>query len=88
MRVVIVPQLVRLALPGLANLWLVLLKETSLVSIIALNDLLRETSVAVGATKEPFFFYLVACLIYLAMSIVSSFGIVGIERWSDRGMKR
>lgn len=88
MRLVIVPQLVRLALPGLANLWLVLLKETSLVSIIALNDLLRETSVAVGATKEPFFFYFVACLIYLAMSIVSSFGIVGIERWSDRGMKR
>ncbi len=88
MRLVIVPQLIRLALPGLANLWLVLLKETSLVSIIALNDLLRQTSVAVGATKEPFFFYLVACLIYLAMSIVSSFGIAGVERWSERGMGR
>ena len=88
MRLVIVPQLIRYALPGLANLWLVLLKETSLVSIIALNDLLRQTSVAVGATKEPFFFYLVACLIYLAMSIISTFGLVAIERWSERGMKR
>lgn len=87
-RLVILPQLVRLALPGLANLWLVLLKETSLVSVIALNDLLRETSVAVRATKEPFLFYLVACLIYLAMSAVSSVGIAGIERWSARGMRR
>jgi polar amino acid transport system permease protein len=88
MRLVILPQLLRLALPGLANLWLVLLKDTSLVSVIALNDLLRETSVAVGATKEPFFFYAVACLIYLFLSIVSSFGINGIERWSERGYVR
>jgi polar amino acid transport system permease protein len=87
-RLVVLPQLVRLALPGLANLWLVLLKDTSLVSVIALNDLLRETSVAVRATKEPFLFYLVACLIYLAMSMVSSVGIARIERWSERGMGR
>lgn len=87
-RLVVLPQLIRLALPGLANLWLVLLKDTSLVSVIALNDLLRETSVAVRATKEPFLFYFVACLIYLAMSMVSSVGIARIERWSERGMHR
>jgi polar amino acid transport system permease protein len=87
-RLIILPQLIRLALPGLANLWLVLLKETSLVSVIALNDLLRQTSVAVRATKEPFLFYFVACMIYLAMSAVSSVGIAGIERWSARGMRR
>jgi polar amino acid transport system permease protein len=88
MGLVILPQLLRLALPGLANLWLILLKETSLVSVIAQNDLLRMTSVAVGTTKEPFFFYLVACLIYLFFSIVSSFGINWIERWSERGERR
>jgi polar amino acid transport system permease protein len=88
MRLVIRPPLLRLALPSLANLWLVLLKDTSLVSVIALNDLLRQTSVAVGATKEPFFFYAVACLIYLIMSIVSSIGIFAIERWSERGYVR
>lgn len=87
-RLVILPQFVRLALPGIANLWLVLLKDTSLVSLIALDDLLRETYVAVGATKQPFPFYLAACLIYLAMSIVSSFGINAIERWSERGVRR
>jgi polar amino acid transport system permease protein len=85
MRLVILPQLLRLALPGLGNLWLVLLKDTSLVSVIALNDLLRMTSVAVGTTKQPFFFYFVACMIYLAISIVSSIGIGAIERWSERG---
>lgn len=85
MRLITVPQLVRYALPGIANLWLVLLKDTSLVSVIALNDLLRQTNVAVGATKEPFFFYLVACLLYLLMSIASSIGITAIERWSERG---
>lgn len=85
MRLVVLPQLLRLALPGLANLWLVLLKDTALVSVIALNDLLRMTSVAVGTTKQPFFFYFVACMLYLAMSIVSSFAITAIERWSERG---
>ena len=85
MRLVIIPQLIRLALPGLANLWLVLLKDTALVSVIAVDDLLRMTSQAVGYTKQPFFFYLVACLIYLALAVISSVGIRAIERWSGRG---
>lgn len=88
MRLVVLPQLVRLALPGIANLWLALLKDTSLVSVIALNDILRQTSIAVGATKQPFFFYLVACMLYLILSIISSVGIAGIERWSERGLRR
>jgi polar amino acid transport system permease protein len=88
LRLVIVPQLVRLALPGLANLWLILLKDTSLVSVIALDDLLRKTGLAVRVTKEPFLFFGVACLIYLALSMISSIGIVAIERWANRGLRR
>ncbi|WEK49195.1 MAG: ABC transporter permease [Candidatus Kaistia colombiensis] len=88
LRLVIVPQLVRLALPGLANLWLILLKDTALVSVIALEDLLRKTSIAVRVTKEPFLFFGVACLIYLALSMVSSIGIAAIERWANRGVRR
>lgn len=88
MRLVIVPQLIRLALPGLSNLWLILLKETALVSVIALDDLLRTTNVIVGATKEPFFFYFVACMIYLMLSIISSVGIGQIDAWTRRGEKR
>jgi polar amino acid transport system permease protein len=88
LRFVTFPQLWRYALPGIANLWLVLLKDTSLVSVIALNDLLRMTNVVVGATKEPFFFYAVACAIYLFFSIVSSFGITWIEKRAARGEAR
>ena len=59
--------------------------DTALVSVIGLNDLIRMSSNAVGYTKQPFFFYFVACMIYLALSIVSSFGIQAIERWAERG---
>ncbi|MCB1474853.1 MAG: ABC transporter permease [Rhodobiaceae bacterium] len=88
MRLVILPQLIRLALPGLSNLWLVLLKDTSLVSVIALEDLLRKTNIAVGATKEPFFFYMTACLIYLTMSLISSLGVARADKWASRGEVR
>ena len=85
MRLVIAPQLVRLALPGLANLWLILLKDTALVSVIAVDDLMRQTRVAAGSEREPFFFYAVACGIYLTLSIVSSAGVKRVETWSERG---
>lgn len=88
LRMVILPQLIRLALPGLSNLWLNLMKDTALVSVITLNDLLRETVIAVGATKQPFFFYGVACLIFLALSMISSIGIWRIHVWSSKGYRR
>ncbi|WP_378950593.1 ABC transporter permease [Mesorhizobium sp. ANAO-SY3R2] len=80
MRLVILPQLVRIALPGLSNLWLILLKDTALVSAIGLTDILRQASIASRVTKQAFLFFGVACLIYLALAIISSFGIRAIER--------
>ena len=59
-----------------------------MVSVIALDDLLRTTNVIVGSTKEPFFFYFVACMIYLLLSIISSVGIGQIDAWTRRGEKR
>jgi amine acid ABC transporter, permease protein, 3-TM region, His/Glu/Gln/Arg/opine family len=85
MRLVILPQLVRLALPGLSNLWLILLKDTSLVSVVGLSDVLRQSSIAARVSREAFFFYFVACLIYLVLSIISSVGIGRIEAWTRRG---
>ena len=80
MRLAVLPQLIRVALPGLANLWLILLKDTALVSAVALPDILREVGVAARVTKHAFLFYGVASLIYLLLAIVSSFGINAIER--------
>lgn len=87
-RLVTFPQLWRVALPGLSNNWMVLLKDTSLVSVIAISDLMRQTAIAVGVTKQPFFFYLVACLIYLVFSGVSSAVFSSLETRASRGFKR
>ncbi|MGH6924235.1 MAG: ABC transporter permease [Propylenella sp.] len=84
-RLVVLPQLIRLALPALSNLWLILLKETALVSVIGLADILRQAGIAARVTKEAFLFFGVACLIYLALAILSSFALGWIERWSRRG---
>jgi polar amino acid transport system permease protein len=63
----------------------VLLKETSLISVIALPDLMFWTGRANVVTKEPFVFFGVACLIYLAFSLVSASGIAALERRANRG---
>jgi polar amino acid transport system permease protein len=85
-RLVILPQLMRVALPGLGNNWMVLLKETSLVSVIALPDLMFWTGRANVVTKEPFLFFGVACLIYLVFSVTSAHGIAILERRASRGI--
>jgi polar amino acid transport system permease protein len=88
MILVVVPQLIRIALPGLGNLWMILLKDTAYVSIIGLSDIVRQTGIAARVTKEAFFFYFLACLLYLVLAILSSFGLSFIERWSRRGEAR
>ena len=80
MRLVVLPQLIRIALAGLSNLWLILLKDTSLVSAINLADLLRQAYIAARVTKQGLLFYGVAAAIYLLLAILSSFGIRAIER--------
>jgi polar amino acid transport system permease protein len=82
------PQLWRFALPGMGNLWLNLLKDTALVSVIALDDLMRATKVAVGVTKQPFTFYLVACLIYWLLCLVSELVLARLETRANRGVRR
>ncbi|MGH6760172.1 MAG: ABC transporter permease [Phyllobacterium sp.] len=88
LRLVVLPQLIKIALPGLANLWLILLKDTALVSAIGLSDLLRQTGVAARVTKEAFLFFGLACLIYLALAIISSYFINHIDRWAAKGGAR
>ncbi len=80
------PQMLRFALPGLGNLWMVLLKDTSLVSVIALDELMRETSVAAEATQRPFVFYLAATVIYLLLTVVSDIFRARLERHANRGV--
>ena len=82
------PQVWRFALPGLSNLWVNLIKDTALVSIISLNDLMRMTSVAVGFTKKPFTFFLAACLAYWAICALSEVVAARLEARANRGIRR
>ncbi|MCO5147462.1 MAG: ABC transporter permease [Aquamicrobium sp.] len=84
MRLVILPQLIRLALPGLSNLWLILVKDTALVSVIGLSDVIRQAGIAARVSREAFLFFGVACLIYLGLAILSSVAFVFIERWAGK----
>jgi polar amino acid transport system permease protein len=87
-RLIILPQLIRLTLPTISNLWLILLKDTSLVSVIAYEELLRKTFVAVGVTKQPMLFFSAACVIYLVLSMISSTGLDAVDRRVRRGERR
>ncbi|MBV9221126.1 MAG: ABC transporter permease subunit [Methylobacteriaceae bacterium] len=79
------PQLIRVALPGLGNIWMVLLKDTSLVSTLALVDLLRAASEASKNTTRPILFYSAAAAIYLIFSIVSGLVQTRLEKRANRG---
>ncbi|NTJ42602.1 ABC transporter permease [Agrobacterium larrymoorei] len=85
---IIIPQLIRIALPGMTNLWVILLKDTSYVSIIGLADIVRQTGIAARVSKEAFFFYGIACLLYLVLALLSSIGIGFIDRWAKRSEVR
>ncbi len=80
----IMPQMWRHALPGLGNQWLVLLKDTALVSLISVNDLSMQTKSIINLTHTPFTWYMITALIYLAISMVSQFILKKIENRTTR----
>lgn len=82
------PQMWRFAIPGLGNLWMVLLKDTSLAAVIAVDDLLRQAKVASEATRAPLTFYLAAGVLYLLLTGLSDIARERLERRSQRGMAR
>jgi His/Glu/Gln/Arg/opine family amino acid ABC transporter permease subunit len=84
----ILPQMWRIALPGLGNLFMILMKDTALVSVIGLEELMRRSQIAVTASKEPFTFYMVAAMIYLGLTIIAMIGLHLLERRASRGFVR
>jgi histidine transport system permease protein len=79
-RMVVFPQMMRFALPGIGNNWQVVLKATALVSIIGLADLVKAAQDAGKSTYQLFYFLVLAALIYLVITSVSNFAL----RWAER----
>ena len=76
---IIMPQVWRHALPGLSNQWLVLLKDTALISLIGVDDLMRQAQLINTNTHQPFTWYGIAALIYLLVTLVSQVSIRKLE---------
>lgn len=85
---IMLPQALRLAIPGLGNLWLTLLKATSITSVIGLTELARQADLIKAPTKMPFVVFFLASLIYLAFTAVSDVFRIRLEKWASAGFKR
>ncbi len=81
------PQMIRLALPGFTNNWLVLVKSTAIVSIIGLSDMMQRAGFAAGATQQPFTFYLAAAGLYLAITSVSLIALNALNQRYSLGVR-
>ena len=82
------PQMVRFALPGFTNNWLVLVKSTALVSVIGLDDMMARAEIAKSATQQPFTIYLAVAALYLALTAVSSLLLRWVDMRYTRGVRR
>lgn len=87
-RRITLPQMWRFALPGLGNIWMVLIKATALISVIQLPELMRNADIASRSTRKPFTAFFLASCIYLAITVFSMLAQKRAERWANRGVRR
>ncbi|WP_413726526.1 ABC transporter permease [Sodalis sp. RH16] len=87
-RRIITPLTLRHALPGISNVWLGLLKESSLLSVTGVAELMRQAQVASGSTRLPFNFFLAAAALYIILASFSGVLVHLSERHYSRGTRR
>ncbi len=85
---IIVPLTLRHALPGLGNVWQIALKESALVSVTGLIELLRIAQIGAGSTHEPFLFYMSAGALYLVLTTLSTMVFRRLETRADLSVRR
>ena len=86
-RLVLFPQMMRFALPGIGNNWMVILKATALVSIIGLADLVKVAQDAGKSSYQLFFFLVLAALIYLVITTASNYVLRRLESFYAAGTR-
>ena len=82
---IILPQMLRLAIPNLSNVWQITLKDTSLISVTGLVEIMRQSYIAAGSTRDPLFFYSFAAVLYLLLTFLSMKLINKLEVRYSRG---
>jgi octopine/nopaline transport system permease protein len=82
---IILPQMLRLAIPNLSNVWQITLKDTSLISVTGLVEIMRQSYIAAGSTRDPLFFYSFAAVLYLLLTFLSMKLINRLEVKYSRG---
>jgi len=82
---IILPQMLRLAIPNLSNVWQITLKDTSLISVTGLVEIMRQSYIAAGSTRDPLFFYSFAAVLYLMLTFLSMKLINKLEAKYSRG---
>jgi arginine/ornithine transport system permease protein len=82
------PAMVRHALPGIGNNWLVMVKTTALVSVIGLQDMVYNAGLAGGSTRKPFTFYCVVAFLFLVITGISDVGMRWLDRKYSVGVRR
>ncbi len=87
-RRILFPAMMRYALPGIGNNWQVILKATALVSLLGLEDVVKATQLAGKTTWQPFYFAIVAGIIYLVFTTLSNGVLLWLERRYSVGVKR
>lgn len=85
LRRITIPAMVPFALPGLANLWLIVLKDTALLAVVGFSELALTTRQAAGSTRSYFLFFLVAAVLYLCLTLISNVLFRHLEKRSRRG---
>ena len=87
-RRIVAPQVLRYAIPGLGNVWQLVLKESALISVTGLVELLRQSQIGSGSTRQPFTYFLTAAALYLVITTVSTYAFQWAETRSMRGVRR
>ena len=82
---IIIPQMLRLALPNISNVWQITLKDTSLISVTGLVEIMRQSYIAAGSTRDPLFFYSFAAILYLFLTFLSMQLFNRLERNYNKG---
>jgi octopine/nopaline transport system permease protein len=69
----------------MGNIWQQVLKESALVSVTGLVELMRQTQIGAGSTRLPFDFYITGGILYLVLTTITGILFRGAERWGARG---